>query len=179
MPSFLNEDGIKRVLDGNRGYAFLMESASIEYITHKYCNKLTKVGGWLDSKAYGIGMPLSMFARCFNIAMCGRIKIVYFLDSPYRDDIDEAILKLKESRVVQELKTKWWKEKNILIGPDNKPVDCAEAKEKSDDDNPDLDLEHVLGAFLVLMAGIALAFLVGIIEFVWNARKVSIELKVI
>lgn len=42
----------------NRMYAFFMESAGIEYITHKNCN-LTQVGGLLDSKEYGIGMPVS------------------------------------------------------------------------------------------------------------------------
>lgn len=35
-----------------------MESAPIKYIIHRECN-LTQVGGLLDSKEYGIGMPLS------------------------------------------------------------------------------------------------------------------------
>lgn len=56
-----NEEGIQRVKQSNRGYAFLMESATIDYITQKECN-LTRVGDWLDSKAYGIGMPMSKFA---------------------------------------------------------------------------------------------------------------------
>lgn len=55
-----NEDGIQRVKQSNRGYAFLMESATIDYITQRECN-LTRIGNWLDSKAYGIGMPMSMF----------------------------------------------------------------------------------------------------------------------
>lgn len=54
-----NEEGIERVKQSNRGYAYLMESATIEYITQTECN-LTRVGGLLDSKAYGIGMPMSM-----------------------------------------------------------------------------------------------------------------------
>ena len=37
------------------GYAFFMESSSIEYIMERDCD-LTKVGGELDSKSYGIGM---------------------------------------------------------------------------------------------------------------------------
>lgn len=59
-----NEDGIQRVKQSNRGYAFLMESATIDYITQRECN-LTRIGNWLDSKAYGIGMPMSMFI-CFE-----------------------------------------------------------------------------------------------------------------
>lgn len=55
-----NEEGIQRVKQSSRTYAFLMESATIDYITQKECN-LTRVGEWLDSKAYGIGMPMSKF----------------------------------------------------------------------------------------------------------------------
>lgn len=55
-----NEEGIQRVKQSNRGYAFFMESATIDYITQKEC-ELTRVGEWLDSKAYGIGMPMSKF----------------------------------------------------------------------------------------------------------------------
>lgn len=60
-PSVFTEDnleGEERVAKGNRMYAFLMESSSIEYITERNCN-LTRVGGLLDSKGYGIAMPVS------------------------------------------------------------------------------------------------------------------------
>lgn len=53
-----NFEGEERVSRGNRMYAFLMESSSIEYITERNCN-LTRVGGLLDSKGYGIAMPVS------------------------------------------------------------------------------------------------------------------------
>lgn len=53
-----NLEGEERVAKGNRMYAFLMESSSIEYITERNCN-LTRVGGLLDSKGYGIAMPVS------------------------------------------------------------------------------------------------------------------------
>lgn len=39
-------------------FAFLMESAAIEYITERRC-ELTQVGGLLDSKNYGIAMTKS------------------------------------------------------------------------------------------------------------------------
>lgn len=55
-----NDEGIERVVKGNRMYAFLMESTSIEYIVERNCN-LTQIGGWLDSKGYGIAMPVSKF----------------------------------------------------------------------------------------------------------------------
>lgn len=53
--TFLGRDRVKR---SGRMYAFFMESAPIKYITHRECN-LTQVGGLLDSKEYGIGMPVS------------------------------------------------------------------------------------------------------------------------
>lgn len=48
------EQGIKRVLQGN--YAFLIESPMLDYVVQRDCN-LTQIGGLLDSKGYGIGMP--------------------------------------------------------------------------------------------------------------------------
>lgn len=53
-----NDKGIERVDSGAEDYAFLMESASIEYTTERKCN-LAQVGGKLDDKNYGIGMNKS------------------------------------------------------------------------------------------------------------------------
>lgn len=49
------EEGIARVLNAN--YAFLLESTMNEYYRQRNCN-LTQVGGLLDTKGYGIGMPV-------------------------------------------------------------------------------------------------------------------------
>ncbi|GFT22040.1 glutamate receptor ionotropic, kainate 2 [Trichonephila clavipes] len=46
-----NAQGKQKVYQGN--YAFLMESATIEYITERECS-LTQIGSLLDSKGYGI-----------------------------------------------------------------------------------------------------------------------------
>ncbi|XP_078618325.1 glutamate receptor ionotropic, kainate 2-like isoform X2 [Branchiostoma floridae x Branchiostoma japonicum] len=78
------EEGIDRVL--NENYAFLLESAMNEYFTHRNCN-LTRVGGLLDSKGYGIGTPEG---------------------SPIRDKITIAILQLQEAGQIQMLYNKWW-----------------------------------------------------------------------
>lgn len=51
------EEGIARVL--NSRYAFLLESTMNEYHRRLNCN-LTQIGGLLDTKGYGIGMPLGM-----------------------------------------------------------------------------------------------------------------------
>lgn len=53
------EEGIHRVLTSD--YAFLMESTTIEFVTQRNCN-LTQIGGLIDSKAYGVGTPMGMYA---------------------------------------------------------------------------------------------------------------------
>lgn len=54
-----NSDGVKRVLTTkDQLYAFFMESSSIEYEIEKNCN-LKQVGSRIDSKGYGIAMPMS------------------------------------------------------------------------------------------------------------------------
>ncbi|XP_059205737.1 LOW QUALITY PROTEIN: glutamate receptor ionotropic, kainate 5-like [Centropristis striata] len=78
------EEGIARVL--NSKYAFLMESTMNEYYRSLNCN-LTQIGGLLDTKGYGIGMPLG---------------------SPYRDEITLGILQLQESNRLEILKRIWW-----------------------------------------------------------------------
>ncbi|XP_069796201.1 glutamate receptor ionotropic, kainate 5 isoform X2 [Narcine bancroftii] len=78
------EEGIARVL--NSKYAFLLESTMNEYHRKRNCN-LTQIGGLLDTKGYGIGMPLG---------------------SPFRDDITLAILQLQENDRLEILKRKWW-----------------------------------------------------------------------
>ncbi|XP_021473335.2 glutamate receptor ionotropic, kainate 4 isoform X1 [Oncorhynchus mykiss] len=78
------EEGIDRVLKSN--YAYLLESTMNEYYRQRNCN-LTQIGGMLDTKGYGIGMPLG---------------------SVYRDEIDLAVLKLQEDNRLEILKRKWW-----------------------------------------------------------------------
>lgn len=54
-----NKDGVARVKnDNNALYAFLMESTQIEYEIERDCD-LKQVGNWLDTKSYGIAMPMS------------------------------------------------------------------------------------------------------------------------
>ncbi|CAF0795005.1 unnamed protein product [Adineta steineri] len=80
-------DGIERVKA--ESYAFLMESTSIEYTVQRECN-LTQIGGLLDNKGYGIGLPEG---------------------SPYRERFSEIILDLQEKGIIQKSYNKWWKGK--------------------------------------------------------------------
>lgn len=56
-----NTDGVQRVQTTKKAqYAFLMESTGIEYELQTKCD-LKQIGNWLDSKSYGIAMPMSEF----------------------------------------------------------------------------------------------------------------------
>ncbi|XP_067304993.1 glutamate receptor ionotropic, kainate 5 isoform X1 [Pseudorasbora parva] len=78
------EEGIARVV--NSKYAFLLESTMNEYHRSLNCN-LTQIGGLLDTKGYGIGMPLG---------------------SPFRDELSLAVLQLQENNRLEILKRRWW-----------------------------------------------------------------------
>lgn len=56
-----NDEGVERVKNSKRMYAFLMESTPLEYVTDSNCG-LTQIGGLLDTKGYGIAMPVSKCA---------------------------------------------------------------------------------------------------------------------
>ncbi|KAA3680998.1 uncharacterized protein DEA37_0002624 [Paragonimus westermani] len=69
------EDGITRALKGN--YAFILESTLNEYYSQRNC-ELTPLGGLLDPRGYGIGLPIGMINKGeillqirTNIKVCG------------------------------------------------------------------------------------------------------------
>ncbi|XP_031634006.1 glutamate receptor ionotropic, kainate 2-like [Contarinia nasturtii] len=101
-----NKEGVQRVKNGNKNYAFFMESAPIKYEVQRDKERLVQIGDLLDSKEYSIGMPLN---------------------SPYRDPISREILLLKESGNIDALIEKWWENKKDETNKDNKePSDTPE-----------------------------------------------------
>ncbi|XP_018784602.1 PREDICTED: glutamate receptor ionotropic, kainate 2 isoform X2 [Bactrocera latifrons] len=95
-----NTEGVNRV---DKGYAFLMESTSIEYHTMRMCN-LSKIGNALDEKGYGIAMRKNW---------------------PYRDKFNNALLQLQEQGTLEKMKNKWWNEVGAGI--------CSSGKQRSED----------------------------------------------
>lgn len=91
-------------------------------------------------------------------------------DSPYRSHIDETVLKLKEDETIRKLKELWWKKNNV--GEE----DCSI---EDDGKDSELTMQNVGGIFLVLFAGCGIAIVIGIMEFLWNVKRVSINEKVI
>lgn len=138
-----SHEGVERVMNGD--YAFLMESASIEYLVERNCN-LTQIGGLLDNKGYGI---------------------VTRKKSTYRPYLSSGILKLQEAGKLHSFKEKWWKERK---GGGK----CADDSKKSSAVT-ELSLANVGGVFVVLLGGLGLAAIVAILEFLFRARKMAKE----
>eukprot|EP00092_Neocalanus_flemingeri_P008248 GFUD01008893.1.p1 GENE.GFUD01008893.1~~GFUD01008893.1.p1 ORF type:complete len:317 (-),score=74.96 GFUD01008893.1:253-1176(-) len=81
-----NLEGVQRVLDGDGDYVYFMESSSAEYHVNNHC-QLATVGKPLDSKGYGIALQQG---------------------SPYREEVNLALLQLREEGVLELIKSKWW-----------------------------------------------------------------------
>ena len=135
-------EGIARVKAG--GYAFLMESTMIEYRVQRDCD-LMQVGGLLDSKGYGIGLPRG---------------------SPLREDISNALLKLQEDQFLHLLKLRWWVEKSQETGA----VKC-DMSEVSKTSTSQLGISQVGGVFACLVIGLAVGILLSIFEFCYRIKR--------
>ena len=103
---------------------------------------LAKVGGKLDSKSYGIALRKN---------------------SPHTSEVNQAILQLQENGVLHRLKTKWWKQKGAR--------NCQALRNMPKGASP-LTLHNLLGAFLVLILGLAAISCVAAMEFLWGYRKI-------
>lgn len=78
------------------------------------------------------------------------------------------MLKLQEEGKLAALKNRWWVELNPGAG------ECDDDGDGGSD-TPELGLDNVGGVFLVLGGGVLLGILVGIIDFLWNIRQISID----
>ncbi|NXX18220.1 GRIK5 protein, partial [Podargus strigoides] len=157
------EEGVARVLTSP--YAFLLESTMNEYHRRHNCN-LTQIGGLLDTKGYGIGMPLG---------------------SPFRDEITLAILRLQENNRLEILKRKWWEGGHCPKEEDHRakgtawPWGGGADLGGADTPHPDhahspfpgLGMENIGGIFVVLVCGLVVAILVAVMEFVWATRRAA------
>ncbi|XP_075739152.1 glutamate receptor ionotropic, kainate 1-like, partial [Rhipicephalus microplus] len=137
-------EGIERVERG--GYAFLMESTSIEYVVRTRC-QLKQIGGLLDSKGYGIATPHGEYG------------------SPYRNILSSTLLRLQEHGTLQKLKDRWWN-----VRDPHKRCPTTEAGESRTDAASELGLRTVGGVFVVLLAGLGLACLIAFTELFCKAR---------
>lgn len=138
-----NQVGIDKVEQGN--YAFFMESTTIEYTIERSCN-LTRIGGLLDSKGYGIAIAKNSTRK-----------------RDYRTQLSFAILSLQESGMLEILKNRWWKEKR---GGGACDIDDSQGGEGV----KELTLENVGGVFAIVIAGIIIGFSICFLEIFTKAH---------
>jgi len=141
-------EGVERVLNEKGKYAFFVQSWVVDYLVERRCD-LKQVGGLLDNKGYGIGLPKN---------------------SPYYDQINRAVLQLKENGKLERLKRKWWLQKrgggacahSVHVGPRG-PIS--------------LDSHDLGGIFVLLAIGILLACIIrcGEYLFIWWKKRNSNE----
>ncbi|XP_062531182.1 glutamate receptor ionotropic, kainate 3 isoform X2 [Bombyx mori] len=85
--------------------------------------------------------------------------------SPYKRYIDDALLILKEKGEIQKLKDIWWKEKR---GGGN----CGQ---NSDEEEPQLEMKNMVGAFVVLGVGSVFGLFISILDMLWGVFKRSVK----
>ncbi|GBN59388.1 Glutamate receptor 1 [Araneus ventricosus] len=93
------EEGIRRVRESKGKYAFLMESTKNDYINERQPCDTMKVGRNLDAKGYGVATPLG---------------------SNLRDQLNLAVLSLKEKGDLARLENKWWFDRSECRNGDTK-----------------------------------------------------------
>uniref|UniRef100_A0A2C9JM66 Glutamate receptor n=1 Tax=Biomphalaria glabrata TaxID=6526 RepID=A0A2C9JM66_BIOGL len=136
-----NEEGIERVLKSKGKYAFLAESSFIEYINERSPCDTVSVGGKLNNIGFGVATPRN---------------------SPLRDPINVAVLKLKEEGTLYTLHQKWWVEKG----------QCGGAHQSKQKGKLSLTLSNVAGIFYILIVGLVVAIVLGVFELMcFRARK--------
>ncbi|CAG5128437.1 unnamed protein product, partial [Candidula unifasciata] len=127
------QEGVDRVRQSKRKYAFLLDSTFNEYHNQrKPCNTMM-VGRNLDVKGYGIATPRN---------------------SDLRAAINIAVLELNEVGDLLRLYQKWWYEKGQCAADSGKETTTSA-----------LTLSNVSGIFHILIAGLILAMITALIDF--------------
>lgn len=80
------------------------------------------------------------------------------------------MLQLQENTVLTSLKERWWKQKR---GGGK----CAESNSGSGQAN-ELGLKHVGGVFVLLLTGLAVALIIGFVEFYYKSSRTVAEERV-
>jgi len=135
-----NTEGMEKVEDSNGNYAYFMESSGIAYLVERRC-KLAQVGGLLDNKGYGIATKPG---------------------TPYKQLLDNAILKLMEGGILHKNRVTWWKQKRGGGACDAKGGGGGVKA---------LQLESVSGVFVVTILGCFIASIFAVIEFLIGTRQ--------
>jgi ionotropic glutamate receptor len=79
----------------------------------------------------------------------------------YRQQINLAVLSMKESGTLMQLQNKWWVDRS----------DCPLEEKESAETDDELSLQSLSGIFYILIGGLVFAVFIALVEFCWNSRK--------
>ncbi|XP_076451148.1 glutamate receptor ionotropic, kainate 3-like [Babylonia areolata] len=128
---------VERVMTGR--FAFIADGVTNEYYATQYCG-IEAIDQNFGAKDFSLGFPPG---------------------APYRDDVNRALLELKENGVLDDLRQKWWMEgQNCSEDDDTRSV--------SDQTTAELEIANMVGVFIVLAAFVLLAVLVDIAKRVYR-----------
>uniref|UniRef100_A0A0X3PEX0 Glutamate receptor 2 n=2 Tax=Schistocephalus solidus TaxID=70667 RepID=A0A0X3PEX0_SCHSO len=133
-------DGVNRVRQSNRDYAFLLESTMNEYFNQRQPCNTVKVGPNLESgKGYGVATPPG---------------------SDLRDQLNLAVLQLKEMDWIASLYRFWWEERG----------ECGKLSKSTDGSltTNSLGLDNVYGLFYLLAGALITGIVLSVFEFIYR-----------
>ncbi|CDI97847.1 glutamate receptor ionotrophic AMPA 3 [Echinococcus multilocularis] len=133
------EEGVERVRSSKGKYAFVLESVMNEYVNNREPCDTMMAGSAFGNYGYGIALPRR---------------------SPMREVLSDAVLRLRESQVLANLRKKWWIERGQCSSTADSDRSAANA----------LALINVAGVFHILVGGLLLALLVAAVELVWHVQ---------
>ncbi|XP_071087549.1 glutamate receptor 2-like isoform X1 [Haliotis cracherodii] len=128
------ELGVAKVRKSKGKYAFMLESSMNDYHSQQEPCDTMKVGDNLDNKGYGIATRIGY---------------------PLRDEINIAVLELREIGELHKLRRKWWYDKGK----------CGDVDGSKDATQSALTLSNVSGIFHILIGGLVLAMITSALEY--------------
>ncbi|PVD34155.1 hypothetical protein C0Q70_05418 [Pomacea canaliculata] len=140
------EEGIERVRKSNGKYAFLLESTTNDYNNQRKPCDTMMVGQNLNSNGFGIATPIG---------------------SDMKNQLNFAVLELREKGVLAALEKDWWFNKG----------ECPKARSSKEGVQSALTLQNVAGIFYILIGGLATALISAAIEFFYKSKVDSSKYK--
>jgi len=148
-------EGVHRVRSTPGGrYAFLVESPIAEYAeTRLPCDTITA------TTRAGLNRDLNSG---------GGYGVATSKGSDIKEDVNKAILSLRETGKLARLKAKWWYEDSQCRAPSSLLGNSGRHNQGSE-----LTLANLSGLFFVLVLGLILAMVLALCEFCHNSRQES------
>lgn len=139
-------EGIERVRNSNGSYAFIIESASAEFVSnHPPCDTVTTFG-YLDTRSYSMAIKKGSYLG---------------------ESLDQALLDILESGALRQIYEKWWHQDTECSNP---TLDVLPGLYDSS-----LKITEVSGAFYILTIGVVVASLTALAEYFIRSKKLTVD----